>query len=809
MDPSAWKDRLDAARDAAGRGDPAGYLQTVDELVQALSREAGWDAPGRAVVAQGGYGRRELAPRSDVDLLFLVASPRDAPGPEEILYPLWDLGFEVGHALRTPRDCRDLARSDLTAATALLDARVLAGQEDLLATTLARCEIRTGGSRRMRRWVEPIVSDVETRRGRFGEVSHLLEPHLKEGRGGLRDFHACRWVVRCVGQDPSEALERLHGGAAGKAGAAFIGRVRAALHGAAGRKTDHLTFEFHGEVAERLSMDVEDLFARLHRAGHAVASLWEAVASELSARPRRIAPWTRKPGPRLSLPEAVTAWAATGGPLPADLRNALAGAGEDQRRAALQEALRRLWSARTPVAPVLRALHGLGFLGDVAPEVEAVAHRVPYDARHAYTVGVHCIETLAAAEDLWRGAGETDEPHLSRIASRVTRPAALRVAALAHDLGKARQGADHAAAGQAIAAALARRLGLDEADTEHAAWLVARHHLLTEVAFGRDLEDPRTTEAVRAETGSTERLDALTVLSYADLVATRPGPGPRSWTDWSRALLLTVHARCFDGDARPAFDRAERWRAVAAVLGEGAPNDLARAVPDPELRQVPPDLLAALIRLAGGMGEAPARWAVLPGPDGPVEILGACHATPRLLSAAAGALASLGFDIRSFQAHTWPDGIVHLWFRAEGPEPRPPRDRIVDALDQAITGRRPPRVPGGLADPRQEAMPVETVLDLRAGSPFHSELEIRCRDRRGLLAQLTRTFDDLGLTVSYALVTTHGPVARDMFHLKDIFGGRVESEGKQKALLGAVRAIIEPPQRPPARPGPGNPRREP
>ena len=795
-DLTPWKTRLAEARDhlSWNRTGPEAYRRALDDLVTALGRAAGWAEPGRALVALGGYGRGELAPRSDVDLLFLVDRERNRADLEAVLYPLWDLGLEVGHALRTPAECRSLAHSDLSAATALMDARLLLGDGALLTRARERAGIRPGGTRTTRRWARLILEDVEHRRRRFGEISHLLEPHLKEGRGGLRDLHACRWALECVGLDPGQVLSGLPGGPAALEGARLLGRVRNALHGVAGRKTDHLTYEHHREVAERVlpGEPVEALLDRLHPASHAIAVTWDAAAdtvrSRLGIRRRR----TPEPAPFASaaeVVEAVTRAARSTGGLPLHLAHRLRAAPRELRQGALTLAVGRLLGERAPAAALLLSLHDHGMLGDVHARLEEAAHRVPYDARHAFTLGIHGVEALRALERLWLGAAEDEEPHLSRIAGGLPRPAVVRVAALAHDLGKLRTLAGHAPAGAGFARDLARRLGLGPGEAAEAGELVALHHALPELAFGRDLEDPATWAEARVAAGTPERLDALTVLAYADLAATRPGSPGGTWSEWTRDLLLRLHAR-----ARGSWEADPAGASLTAALraaGAGIPGGLADQVPPREALQVPPDLLGVLMRLASRLGDGPARWEILRPAGGPVEVLGVAHSHPRLLSATTGALARLGFDIRMFQVHGWRDGTVHLWVRCKPPSPPPAPRRIAETLCDALARGAPPPPSRGLASRRLEAMPLPTRVSLRPGSPFHSVIEVRCRDRRGLLADLTRALDDLGLTVVHALVTTHGPEARDVFHVRDIFGGRIEGEDKKRAVVERLRAAAQ------------------
>ena len=284
-----WKARIEQARLALveTRDEPGGLVEILDELLRFLGRESGWDRFGCALVALGGYGRAEMAPHSDVDLLFLIRRDSDAGEIDRVLYPLWDLGLDVGHALRTPADCARMAAQDLTAATAFLDARQLLGDRGLFETTRKKVGLRPGGSRETRRWVPKVLEDVAERRRRFGEVSHLLEPHIKEGSGGLRDLQASRWVLACLGLDPEQDLDPPGDSAAAAHALQFLDRCRSALHMVAGRKTDHLTFEFHQAVAARVIAEVPN---RVEHYTFTHALIKETLYEELTTARRVRAP---------------------------------------------------------------------------------------------------------------------------------------------------------------------------------------------------------------------------------------------------------------------------------------------------------------------------------------------------------------------------------------------------------------------------------------------------------------------------------------------------------------------------------------
>ncbi|HSH69851.1 MAG TPA: ACT domain-containing protein, partial [Deferrisomatales bacterium] len=776
-------------------------VAVLDELLCMLGKEAGWDKFGCALVALGGYGRGEMAPHSDVDLLFLMRRDSDAGEIDQVLYPLWDLGLDVGHALRTPADCAAMAARDLTAATAFLDARHLLGDVGLFERARKKAGLRPGGSRETRRWVSKIIADVADRRRRFGEVSHLLEPHIKEGSGGLRDLQASRWVLACLGLELERELSPPGDSQAIGRALPFLNRCRNALHTAAGRKTDHLTFELHQEVAGRVmpGQPLDGFFEALHRASHSVVATWDQVAARaqqelLPRRKRRLA----QTPPRLPEPlaEDLVRWCRDGGEFPEDLRFAFTTGSGEVLGSAVTAAAARLLRTRIPLAPLLRQLHSLGRLGLFAPELDAVAHQVHYDARHAFTTGVHCIETLDVLERLWLGELEREEPHLTRIASAVLHPAAARLSAVCHDLGK-RGGVDgHEERGEEVARGLALRLGLTPSEADGAAQLTRHHHAIARIAFGEDLEDPASWEGARSAAGSATGLDALVALAFADMLATNPHTGSGVWSDWKRDLLLLLHARAWEsgreGNGGPGRTSLLKMAVAEAASDQGLGEVTAGwdLIPTREVEQVPPDLLARLLHLGHSLGTGPACWHVEPRGNGLVEVTGAVAPLPRVLGATTATLASLGLDVLSFQVHTWADGTIHLWFRLTAPSGGVSAAELARRLTDALTGgASAPRTPEPVRLPnrRNEAVPVQTRVHLAAGdNPFHSVLELRCRDRKGLIRDLARLFDDLGLTVEYALVTTHGPMAQDIFHLKDIFGGRVDGEAKRQALLDGV-----------------------
>ncbi|WP_344337907.1 [protein-PII] uridylyltransferase, partial [Kitasatospora putterlickiae] len=516
---------------------------------------------GAAVVAVGGYGRGELSPRSDLDVLLLHEGRLDPAVPERLWYPVWDSGASLDHAVRTPAETRSVAAADLKAQLGLLDARHVAGDPALTAalrsTLLA--DWRVGAPRRLPELRELVRERAE----RHGELSFLLEPDLKEARGGLRDVVALRAVAASwLADAPREGLD---------AAALRLADVRDALHLVTGRATDRLALRDQDQVAERLGLpDADALLREVYRAARTVAYAsdvaWRSVERVLAARsgrgrrPLRRLPFTgagrgapaRGPVERRPLAEGVVeqdgeAVLARGARPAADpvlpLRAAAAAA---QNGLALscatvgrlaaecgplpvpwpdeaREQLVTLLGAGEACLPVWEALEARGLITRLLPEWERVRCRPQRDAVHRWTVDRHLVETAVRAAAMTR---------------RVARPDLLLVAALLHDIGKGRPG-DHSAAGEAVVRVLAARMGFDPESVETLAVLVRHHLTLVDTATRRDPDDPATVETVTKAVGSVARLELLRALTEADALAT----GPAAWSGWRASLVDGLAAR--------------------------------------------------------------------------------------------------------------------------------------------------------------------------------------------------------------------------------------------------------------------------
>ncbi|MFC8460053.1 [protein-PII] uridylyltransferase, partial [Streptomyces sp. NPDC057242] len=548
---------------------------------------------GTALVAVGGYGRSELSPRSDLDLLLLHDDTADkaaiAALADRIWYPVWDLGLALDHSVRTPAEARATAADDLKAHLGLLDARPLAGDAGLVAAlrTTVLADWRNQAPKRL-----PELDELcRERAERMGELQFLLEPDLKEARGGLRDAQALRAVAASwLADAPREGLDR--------ARRALLD-ARDALHLATGRATDRLALQEQDAVAAELGLlDADTLLREVYEAARTISYAtdvtWREVNRVLkarSARPRLRSLLGRSGGKppvertplaegvvemdgevvlaRTARPErdpvlplrAAAAAAQSGLPLSPHAVRRLAATAKPLPvpwPAEAREELVTLLGAGEATVPVWEALEAEGIVTRLLPDWERVRCRPQRNPVHTWTVDRHLVETAVRAASLTR---------------RVGRPDLLLVAALLHDIGKGWPG-DHSVAGETIARDLAARVGFDRTDTATVATAVRHHLLLVETATRRDLDDPATVQSVAAAVGTLGTLELLHALTEADALAT----GPAAWSSWRASLVADLVKRVagvLSGEPLPdpeaAAPSAEQERLAVEALRTGEP----------------------------------------------------------------------------------------------------------------------------------------------------------------------------------------------------------------------------------------------
>ena len=764
MAPSLDRKSLIDDRSLAGVELCRAYSAHMDRWLAAVFAEAAGDLDGVALVAVGGYGRQELSPESDVDVL-LIHAPRVDVGElaERLWYPIWDEGLKLGHAVRTVKEALALAADDLDTATSLLSARHLGGDdqltEDLADRSLALWR------KRAKRWLGELDTSVRRRHAAAGEVAFLLEPDLKDGRGGLRDVHAIHWAeqarsVMLPGDDAAlaEAYDVLLA-------------TRVELHRSTGRAGDRLALQEQDAVAAALGYgDANELMRHVSAAARTIAwrsdEVWVRVASSLQGpsfglvsrdKPQftgvvlregevhltpevdpthdpvvalRVAVAAARNGARIDRPTLERLGATTGeGAFP----------WTDDARSLFAELL----LAGEDAIAVIEALDQQGVWVRILPEWEPVRFKPQRNAYHTFTVDRHLCETAANA---------------ARLADHVPRPDLLVVGALLHDIGKGYPG-DHTEVGMEVVERIGARMGYEPDEVAMLVDMVRHHLLLPDVATRRDLDDDATIEGVAEQVGDLTTLELLGALTEADSLAT----GPAAWNSWKAGLVADLVGR------------------TRHVLGGGAVEEVTTS-------EIPTADQLALM--------AERRLAVLPGDD-TVTIIAPDR--PGLFSRVAGTLALNGLDVLAADAYSSDDGMALEVLRVESPVgPTIAWDRVAGQLEDALAGRlavaarlaeraevyeRPlPHVPG--------ADDTAVTIDPDSASSA-TVVEVLAPDRIGVLFRITQALAALDLDIRSAKVQTLGHQVVDSFYVVGADGEKVTDEAHLAELRRAVLHAID------------------
>ncbi|MER5641172.1 [protein-PII] uridylyltransferase [Kitasatospora sp. NPDC002227] len=793
------RDRLLAEPGRAGAERRRALAGLADGWLAGLYAAAG-APPGTALVAVGGYGRGELSPRSDLDVLLLHEGRIDRELPERIWYPVWDGGAALDHSVRTLAEARAVAGEDLKAQLGLLDARHLAGDAELTARlrSAVLADWREGAPGRL-----PELRELCSERAeRHGELSFLLEPDLKEAKGGLRDVAALNAIAATwLADAPRDGLEEA---------AARLADVRDALHLTTGRATERLGLHDQDQVAAELGLlDADILLRQVYEAARTISYAgdvtWRAVGRVLAARGRgrRRLPFLgngraaagRGVVERRPLAEGVveqdgeavlaqTARPAQDPVLPLRAAAAAAQAGltvshATVRRLAAEtrplpvpwpdearEQLVTLLGAGEAAVPVWEAYEAEGLITRLLPDWERVRCRPQRNAVHRWTVDRHLVETAVKAAAMTR---------------RVARPDLLLVAALLHDIGKGWPG-DHSEAGEVIVRDVAVRMGFDKDDTETLALLVRHHLTLVDTATRRDPDDPATVALITRTVGALPHLELLHALTEADATAT----GPAAWSSWRASLVEGL------------VDRAAAQLGCVAAGWSG--GRLADGEPTAEQERLAVEAAAtgapALSLLAHAAAAAdPER----PEPMG-VSLTLAIPDQPGLLGTVAGVLALHRLTVRAAGLRELdPVGagpvLLLSWTVAaeygELPEAARLRADLRRALDGSLDVARK-LAERDAAAPRRRGIPTPPpVVTVAPGASSSSAtiLEVRAHDAPGLLHRIGRALDTAGVRVRTAHVSTLGAEAVDAFYLTDADGRPLTPEAARE-VAAAVQAGI-------------------
>lgn len=832
----------------------------IDCLLQRLFETAEGDGGaasggGCAVVAQGGYGRGELNPCSDIDILFLYgwrAAAYVETVTGKILYPLWDAGLTVGHATRTVTECARHARRDHVIQTALVDTRSVCG-DGRLHRDLERVVWRQFRGAAGDRFVATKLREHRQRHQRHGESVFLLEPDVKEGQGGLRDIHAAMWIARAkcgaveIRDLPGKGLLEPRDAAALERGRDFLWRIRNELHFLAGRHQDRLTFESQEQAArglgfekvERLS-EVETFMRSYYLHAEEVNRLSSLIihravdhdpSQRRKPRPgRELHPGVRIAGRTL----AVAPGNDRGGPeellnLFADLQRYRLSLGQDSREIvrsrveAMEGVLSGSAAANRRFLDILRGndwiyetlleLHRTGVLDALIPEFGRVRCLALHDLYHIYTVDQHLMRAVREFERLRSGEFEDSLPRLSQLAREVERPEILILGILFHDIGKG-QGGGHSELGRVMALDVAARMGLNVDEQELLAFLVLHHLLLTGTAFRRDIQDEKTVMDLADTMGTAENLKSLYLLTYSDVKAV----GPEVWNNWKGALLEELFNRTLNvleerekgESARP--DRDLRVRRIQdrlmARLGPDHPaeevqREFIDVMPRRYFLTTPEEAMPFHYRLLRRLRDEPFLAAVFHHPEhGHSEVVICAHDRPGLFASIAGVFAGMELNVLSARINTRRDGLILDVFRishqgrAEVVMDPGKWSRMELTLSRVLEGKTDVAgLAGGwrLSYLQRPAVKVPTHVrwDNGASDDF-TVVEVYTRDRPGVLFTITYWLSKLDYSIHLAKISTDVDRVADVFYVAEAEGRKILDEGRLQALAETLHRELDP-----------------
>ncbi|WP_419826993.1 [protein-PII] uridylyltransferase [Sphingomonas sp.] len=832
----------------------AGYAFLTDQILRlafdlAVERLHPNPNPTKAerltLMAVGGYGRAEMALHSDVDIAFLTPwkqTPWTERVIESILYVLWDLGLKVGHSSRSLDEMVRQAKADLTVRTALLEGRFVWGDEALYDEAARRfeAEVQAGTARA---FITDKLTERNARHKRMGDSRYVVEPNVKEGKGGLRDLHTLFWIGKVVHQVRLAAdlvpaglltVEELR---QFQRDENFLWAVRCQMHLIAHRAEDRLTFDLQRDVAQRMRYAdrpgrpaVERFMQHYFRTARSVGTLTGLFLTHLDES------FERRRRPRFKLPSVgrkrqLDGFVLDHGKLaapddgffaadpvrllalfavadrhgleihPLTMRQASRDAGlisaavrVDARANAI---FLGLLASENGSAKALRWMNEAGVFGRFVPDFGRVVARMQFDMYHHYTVDEHTLHAIDLLSRIERGELAGDHPLAAELMGKIASRRALYVAVLLHDIAKGR-GGDHSVLGAEIACRLCPRLGLTPAETETVSWLVRYHLLLSDTAFKRDLSDFKTILNFVETVQSVERLRLLLLLTVVDIRAVGPGV----WNGWKRQLLGQLY------DAAEEVLRlghkhkgrreriGEKQAVLAAALGweEARFAAHARRLPDAYWVAEAPDVLEANARV---IAETDAEGSSLRIATQPEPAHGATLVTvyaadhPGLFFRIAGGIHVAGGNIIDARIHTTRDGMALDNFLVQDPlggpfEEAERLDRLRRAIEDALANRS--RLADRLADKKPARARADTfqivpdvLIDGKASNRY-TVVEVNARDRPALLHALAYALFQSKVTIHSAHIATYGERAVDTFYLTDLTGEKIAGPHRLKTL---------------------------
>lgn len=790
-----------------------------------------------ALIALGGYGRSEMSPRSDIDLMFCYADEGKEAAriiSDRMLYLLWDLKLDVGYSIRSVQECIEES-SDSTVRTSLLDGRLIVGSEELF-NNFEKQVVTHAMSYQTQNFIQAKLDEAELRIKKYGSSVYLLEPNVKEGEGGLRDLQNALWIARAKFKT-ADVNGLLHKGVINEKDANdyhdaqdYLWKIRNFIHFSAQRKSDQLSFELQEELAKFLGYrsngkssavelfmrdyysranDVERLVRLLVRlstreneahAGRLLRYLtrrsidpdFSIIRGELRIRDKEVLlndPTQMMYAFELSQRHNVV--------FDLDLKNLILDNldlidDKIRRSRAINQSFMNILRHGKNVGKTLRRMHHMMFLNAFIPEFKNIYCKVQFDLYHIYTVDIHSIFAIEYIEELWSGELEEEQPLLTEVSRNLEKPELLILATLFHDIGKG-SGKDHSVRGAEMVPRIARRMRLGREDSERLRFLVLHHLEMAHISQRRDLQDMNMIAQFAELMGMSENLRMLYLLTYADIKAV----GPDVWTEWKGNLLKELYEKTWDIIEKRDFYleknsekvRNRRRHIRDALIEEFSESKVTKAINSLNTRYLMTYRSREIIphmRLSLQRGKDTLTMTVEHNEDAHyTELTVATLDSAGLFSCIAGVLAAYSINILGAQIHTRTDGTVLDILQVNSPVggivDKPRKWQRVEAdLCAVIEGRL--KVDELMARREEpEFVKKEEKRERRpdrvdfdnAVSDRYTVIDVFAHDRVGLLYEITDTFKDLGLYIAVSKISTKVDQVADIFYVNDIFGQKI------------------------------------
>jgi len=823
---------------------PREFLRQHSDMVDGLVRKAFQkaqsqvSAPSVCLIAVGGYGRAELAPYSDVDLLLLYSSSKKEDLPplvEKILYPLWDLGLEVSCSSRSISESLKMAQSDLHIKTGLIDGRYLDGEYEFFRKLYSLFTKRVL-HRKVPKFAEALANDLHLRNQKYEDPAYALEPNIKEGEGGLRDFQIGRWIIRAKHQtdrwdsilfpDHSRMLER---------SLQFLWAVRNQLHLLSGRRQDHLTFELQEKIAPILGLSqgtegIEEMMRQYHLSTQRISTFVYDILERTLHEPS----WAKKTFFFFQRKKIDENFGMAYGELhlfdpvtfkrdPSQLMTlfnhcqAYQTHMDFRTEEAVMEALpfvddrfRTLEGVNQTflsilrkgdgVDTILKKMHELGLLSRYIPEFSEIEGKVHYDLYHVHPVDIHSILAVEELGKLRGGLYQKDYPLLTSLIREIENPEILFLTTLLHDIGKG-MGGDHSLIGKEMVKHIGERMGLLAENRELMEFLVSHHLYMIETAFRRDLHDEQVILRFANEVKNITQLRMLYLLTFADIKAV----GPEAWTSWKNTLLIELFLKVshfFEKGAvaGPFLKRDEMIQKLQESLSREIISEYAEHLPDRYLSCYSSDEIVHHLELARSVEKKLllVEWEIEKEIQARVTVC--TKDRYGLFSKITGSMFVNRLNILEAQIHTWGNGIVlDTFWVADATRNTDRRLReFKKDLEEILGGKvslrdllAKGRESNGIKQKVIPRVPQEVKVN-NQDSDFYTIVEVMGEDRLGILYEITQALTDHGCDIHFARISTLGNRIVDVFYVQDEWGEKIKEKNRTDQLKRTILSRLTP-----------------